>query len=385
MYANTLTVIYWYEKIPQATLTVKYVEVDEEDISNGLTLNSGNEIDSERYTLKVGESITLNRKTITDEETGRNYISVDGPENLTARILLRIASLGTRVTTTADGIRVVVVGEDEDSYVATMEERDSNGDGQMDGMEVRFYYERQYKISAEVEGGNLDGDYTYEIINRNGNNTKEIVARPASTDYELDSVKINGLELNLEDIVDEEGAMRLGAGYFTSVTEDKKIALPFRKIQTKVITKYIDIDTNEEIIQEEVEVGDIGEEYAVTRKTLEGYEKAGEEPTNSTGLRTKEDIIVTYYYGKVVNTPNTNTNTTENTIENTIENTAENEVDYIEEMHTPRMSNIARQRKTGNVKTGDKIFAFVSLFILSVVGFVVGETHRIQRYGKHKK
>ena len=67
--------------------------------------------------------------------------------------------------------------------------------------------------------------------------------------------------------------------------------------KAKVITKYVDKDTGEEISEEEIKEGHEGEKYETKEKQIENYDIEKElYPNNSKGNMTKEDIEVIYYY-----------------------------------------------------------------------------------------
>ena len=68
--------------------------------------------------------------------------------------------------------------------------------------------------------------------------------------------------------------------------------------QGKVIVKYQDKDGN--IISEEGSIqGNIGDEYEVARKNIEGYKAYGVTPKTSKGTFTQEDIETVFVYQKI--------------------------------------------------------------------------------------
>ena len=67
--------------------------------------------------------------------------------------------------------------------------------------------------------------------------------------------------------------------------------------KAKVTAKYIDKDTGEEISEEEIKEGHVGESYETEEKKIENYDIEKElYPKNPKGTMTKEDIEVIYYY-----------------------------------------------------------------------------------------
>ena len=320
MFADEVTVICWYEKIPEGTILVKHIEVDENDIKDGLTISSGVVLKEESYTGQVGTSKEVTRKEFTDELTGRKYISVDGPEGgepvaVTGRLALVAATGNTRGVTSPvsklDG--VIIIGKDKDDYTVEYVEVDEDNDGRIDSIEVRFYYEKQYNVTTEVKehtelvndvatdvkGGTISGDAqeSYEMINNKGANVKSIIAEP-DENYRVKIITVNGREINISEFEDASHKVTIPAGYFEQVSEDKHVAVEFEKIPAKVIVKYLDIDTNEEIKLSDIELGGVGDDYSFERADIYGYEKAGEDPSNAEGVMTEDDITVVFYYKK---------------------------------------------------------------------------------------
>ena len=289
MYADTLTIIYWYERIPSGII-VKHIAINEADKQN-LTLTSGTELDEETIAGYVSLSETVTRNIY------ENYIAVDGP-------------------TSSENI--IVVPADENSSIVSFEEDVVK--------EVRFYYERQYKITTEVilheeenennetinvAGGTISGagEDCYETINDGGYNSKEIIITP-DVGYRIKSIKINEEEhLQTEFKVNSETkVVTITANeeaYFTNVQSDKNITVEFERIPAKVIVKYKDIATNEQVdgIPEKVVEGFVGDKYEEQFIEIPNYIKAEvteehPEPTNNKGYMTEENIEVVYWYLK---------------------------------------------------------------------------------------
>ena len=301
--ADSTILIYWYEPIPEGTILVRHIEVDESDINGTYNLESGTEISVEEiasleeYVGQVGTTRATSRKEFTDSETGRTYISVDGP--------------------VSNDENIVVLDKDTNEYTVTIEERDLDDDGFMDIQEIRYYYERQYEITVKdksdegmvsglditIDGGHYgiisgDGENAYEIVNRMGSNTKIIEAVP-NENYIVKLIKVNGLAINITDLTDENGKVTIPAGYFTNIVEDIEVEVFFEKAPGKVIVRYVDKETNEEL-DKTIIVGKVDDEYETESKEIEGYElDESSLPENTKGPMTVEDIEVVYYYKKV--------------------------------------------------------------------------------------
>ena len=288
MYADTLTIIYWYEEI-QTGMIVKHIEINEQDKKNGLTLDSGTVLEEEVFNGQDGLKKTTQRKVYNDTKENtinnkyKNYISAVIPENSNENIV---------IASEKDNQKDVVYSDDK-------------------AVEVRYYYEKQYNLTAEVKshkeivsgvetdvnGGKILGEQLnpYEVILEKDFNKKSIEINPEAG-YRVKSIEVNGKVLNTKDFEKENHKLVLQSGYFKDVQEDIKLVVEFEKIPAKVIVKYQDIDTKEDIKPNKEKLGIINDEYNEERLELEGYINAGQEPQNSKGKMTEEQIVVTYWY-----------------------------------------------------------------------------------------
>ena len=311
-YADTITIIYWYEKIP-AGISVKHIEIDENDIKNGLTLNSGTILDEEEISGYVGFTKNISRKTYdnTQDDKYKNLISVNGPENTSENII-----------------------------IASKDENNKNVEYKQDEIvEVRYYYERQYNVTTQVkpheetvlnpdtkeyetklvDGGAISKEYitdeggsrqeiAYELINRMGYNKKQIEIIP-DKGYRVKEITINDIKYAQSQLKTDEGnKVIIPAGtdeseenaFFKNVTEDKHIVVEFEKIPAKVIVEYKDVYTKEQIegVATKIISGFVGDDYDEQRLNIENYISADPEPTNNKGKMTEEDIVVVYWYNK---------------------------------------------------------------------------------------
>ena len=180
--------------------------------------------------------------------------------------------------------------------------------------EVSYYYNVQYKITTEVvphneivngqttevNGGNISGenDNIFEVVMRHNDSSKVIKITPKEH-YRITGIKINGETYDFSSKLDEDGTVTLDN--FTDIDEDKHITVEFARIPipAKVIVRYLEEGTNKVLKTEEVKNGNVGDEYTTTRATINGYEKAGVDPTNANGTMAENDIVVVYYYKKV--------------------------------------------------------------------------------------
>ena len=303
MYADTLTIIYWYEKISSGII-VKHIEINESDIKDGLTLNKGKILDEETISGYVGEAIKTSRKNY------ENMIFVNGPETKEENI--------------------VIVSKDENNKDVICKQNEV--------VEVRYYYEKQYNVTTEVkphdekifnnqtneyetkkvDGGTISKEYItsedgskketiYEKINKMGYNKKQIEISP-DKGYRIKEITINGikydlnqLEKNGEKVIIKSGTDNSSeTAFFKDVNEDKHVVVEFERIPAKVIVEYKDAYTKENIDKIDTKIinGFVNDDYNETRPDIEGYVPADPEPTNNKGKMTEDDITVIYWYNK---------------------------------------------------------------------------------------
>lgn len=288
MFADTVTVTYWYERIP-AGIVVRHIEINEEDIENGLTLDSGVELDAETIEGFVSLEEKTKRKiydeTTKDNEKYKNYISVNGPTSKDDDLIIINGAINEKTVTYKEDIVV----------------------------EVRYYYERQYNVKTklnkhkeivdevekEIAGGKISGEgqASYEKINKMGYNNNPIEIEP-DPGYRIKYITVNGEQIDITELEDKNHKVVLDKKYFNKVQEDKEVIVEFEKIPAKVIVEYRDIDTEEEISTSKTIEGHVLDEYDEKRIEVENYILSDPEPENNKGKMKEEDITIVYWYKK---------------------------------------------------------------------------------------
>ena len=145
---------------------------------------------------------------------------------------------------------------------------------------VTYYYARK-SSGVKVEYVDVsNGDHINETTNVPG---KE------GDSYETKPKDIDGYDLYEEKLPNnDKGEM---------TTEETVVRYYYIK-KAKVIIKYVDENTNQEITTETVINGHEGDKYATDHKNVDGYKiKRGTDNVN--GEMSREDIVVTYYYEKL--------------------------------------------------------------------------------------
>ena len=399
MYADTLTIIYWYERIPSG-IVVKHIEINEKDIEDGLTLESGTLLDEETLDGYVSLTEDVERHIYSKNPQGveenvdyKDYISVNGPQSTNENL--------------------VIVGKDTNNKTVTYKDDVV--------VEVRYYYEKQHKVTTEVkphtetdaegnetevDGGTISGqdEDLHETINHRGHN-KEIIEIKSDDGYQIKSITINDEEKSLDSFtIKEDGSIVIPKNYFDDVQEDIHIVVEFERIPAVVIVQYLDVDTNEVIYKtadnQEYEVinGLVNDEYKTEPKDIENYELVEDKyPENSEGRMTKEEILVTYYYKKTTvpvnpdkEEPKQDTPKDEIPDEPIAEPTTEPEKTSTETSdngykHLPQQEQQKETTSKKRVKTGDKVQYYVFTIALATltVFIVINKKKSHKAIGKH--
>ena len=170
-----------------------------------------------------------------------------------------------------------------------------NKTGQMTVDTIYVVYEyRKAPGTIKIEHKDINtGEDLIEVETKNG-----IVGEEYKTTNKLD--EINEKYDNKYELVSEPGNKD---GEYKR--EEQTITYYYQKKATNVIVKYVDIDTEEELIEGEEIIGRIDDEY----KTEDKIEEINEKQTNKyvlvktteniEGKMEKETIEVVYYYKKV--------------------------------------------------------------------------------------
>ena len=111
--------------------------------------------------------------------------------------------------------------------------------------------------------------------------------------YEIPSREIEGYKLVEED---DEGNSMLPTNAIGEMEEDLITVKYYYEKEARVIVKYVDKETGEELYKEEIK-GYEGDPYETERKEFDGYDLI-EEPKNKTGEMEEKDITVIYYYAR---------------------------------------------------------------------------------------
>ena len=163
---------------------------------------------------------------------------------------------------------------------------------------VVYYYKlKEYIVKTNVinDGGTISGQGkdAYEIVKHGEDSKKKIEIVPYSG-YKISKIKINEKEIEIN--ANDAGIVVIDK--LENIKENKNITVEFEKIKSKVIIKYLGKETNQEISEEQIKEGEVGEEYVAIPKDIKDYVLVEPIPQNAKGQFEEEAIIVKYYYAK---------------------------------------------------------------------------------------
>ena len=154
--------------------------------------------------------------------------------------------------------------------------------------EVIYHYK---KIRGKVIVSYLEKGTDKEL------STKDTMEGKIGEDYKTTRKVIEGYRKADPEPENKEGTIRK----IVETNNTIYVTYYYERIPSgNVITKYVDIDTGEELAEGSKTSGYVGDGYTTEEKTIEYYEYLKEkEPNNKNGTYAQEDKIVTYYYRKL--------------------------------------------------------------------------------------
>ena len=262
--------LYTFDNLP------KYNSVNGDEIKYTL---SEEKVDSNYYTDGV---VNNDEKTVTNSRKE-------------SKVIVHHYIIGTeeKVPSKEEG-KVVedeeIVGYAGDSYLASPSENasddydcvevvgDMQGEIKPETTEVTFYYIR--KASVRVEYVNK--------INNEKLADDVIISGHENDKYQTEQKEFEGYDF-IEVVGNTEGVMN----------PDEEIVVTYYYLKpAKVITRYLEEETEEELSEETVIEGHEGESYKTEPKEIDFY-KLSKSPDNEEG-QMKDTIYVTYYYQKKI-------------------------------------------------------------------------------------
>lgn len=308
---------------PDENYRVKSVIKQKKIIKNGKEQYEEEQIFVEDNVQEDG-SVILPEKLLVDVQNDYN-IQVEF-EKIPAKVIVQYKDAYTKESIHEDKILEGFVNDEYneqrisiENYIPADPEPENNyGKMTKEPITVTYWYTKQFKITAEVkpheeelnnengeiekvqkEGGiiKIGENLLQELVTRGDNSINTIIAIP-DQNYRIKYVTINGKEIDLAKVVQENGTAKLPL--FENMQEDKHIVVEFERIPTKLIVKHLDVETNNPITEDEQKDGFVGENYKTNPLNTKFYKLVDEKyPQNSEGKLTNEETIVTYYYEKL--------------------------------------------------------------------------------------
>ena len=370
-------VIYFYKQ-KEHKITTK-VEIPEDEANEGRTEKGGTILGEDEIPYEVvkhGEnsvkdinarpdegykllSITVNGELIPYEEN-EGIISINKFENMTedkevvvkytpivGKVITHHYLQGTTQKLHDDVIDIDKVGQTVTTgpvdikghkLVDSEGNKDENGNVVIvkeisEGVEeIIYYYQESYIITTDViehiekykdgtvksniKGGSITNEdvVAHEVIQKYEQNEKIIEMKPAAG-YEIAKIVINENDItNLEP--DNDGKVTIPVGYFKNVQHDIHVEVEYRA-KSKVIVKYLEDETENEIFDSTQITGYEGKEFETSSKNIPGYlvakvpvsegsteliEKITDENNNKinpNGKMFRDDITIIYWYKKI--------------------------------------------------------------------------------------
>ena len=322
MTQELIEVKYYY--IKKAKVIVKYLEYDEtpEDSTDNQVLEKeetieGHENDS--YETEAKEIKDYNLVETTDNTKGIMTITknLDGTYDAEIEVIYYYKKIAGGVIENHIDITTNAIIETEEhegnvgdeydipsreyeGYDLVVEDKEGNsrlpenakGEMTEEKIEVNYYYIKQAKVKVE----HID-ELTGEKLD------EEEIQGHVGDIYETEEKEFEGYDLLVED---KEGNNRLPENAKGEMTEEEIVVKYYYERKAEVEVKYLEKDNtpeddtdNQELAEEEIIEGHIGDNYETEQKEIPYYNFV-EKTENDKGTMEKEKITVIYYYEKQI-------------------------------------------------------------------------------------
>ena len=284
MTEDTIEVIYYY-RVKDAVVNVRYlekgtdIELADADRIDGkvedLYQTSAKDIDGYQlveYTGNEKGKFEVEPITITYYYLYKTKATVQYIDKITGEILEQSTIEGL------EGDEFVTESKDFENYVLVEEPTEKTVKMTKEEQVLKYYYSR---ISGGVIEKHID------VI------SGQILANEAHEGNEGDEYDIPSRTFEGYDLVED----RLPENAKGTMKVDPVEVTYYYIYKSKVIAEYIDKETGDKLVDDEVQDGHEGDNYTTERKIFDGY-KLIEVPANADGSMTKEDITVIYYYAR---------------------------------------------------------------------------------------
>ena len=211
------------------------------------------------------------------------YVDIDTGEKLTEDEIINGHEKDKYTTESKeiDGYHLIEIPENAEGIMEITENEDGTYNTET---KVTYYY---VKIAGGVEEKHID-IYDGNIL------AQEEHEGNVGDSYSIPSREFEGYDL-VE--IDAEGNSMLPENAEGTMTEEKIEVIYYYKRKTNVEIQYLEKDTENQLSENEIIEGYVGDQYETEPKEIPYY-RLVESTENTEGEMTKEKIIVTYYYEK---------------------------------------------------------------------------------------
>ena len=296
MTENIIEVIYYYAQNTQ--IRVQYIDKETEEILKQEIIKGkvGDVVstqvrDFEGYILI--ESPEDTNITMTKEEQIIKYYYVHISEGVVEKHIDMITGelLYAEEHKGNEGDKYNILSKEFEGYDLVKDKLPANNEGTMtkDLIEVKYYYIKKASVKVEYIVEATGEKLTEDIIINGHENDKYEAETKTFKGYILSKIPENS-----------KGTMTVTKNpdgtYNTQIT----VTYYYTKQAGGVVERHIDINTNK-VLEEVQHTGNIGDNYNIQQKEFEGYDLMKEKlPENSQGIMTEEEIVVNYYYEKII-------------------------------------------------------------------------------------
>ncbi len=321
MIEEKIEVIYYYSPIPRGTVTVHHYIEDSTEL---LLLPDGSTVPDEIIEGQEGEQYTtqpkedLEKYELVESKLPANASGAITEEPIEVIYYYRVKTV--KITTEVEGIGGTISGQGQNPY----ETVEYGEDSIKDLIIIPDKYYRVSKITINGQEIEFIEDMYKEVYLNTFNQMKEDKHIIVSFEKMIaGKVTVKYLEYgtNKELVPNEQKEGNVGDAYTTQrkdiegyiaagidpinangvLTEEaQEVIYYYMRASGTVTVKYIDIDTGEEIAQQEMKSDYVGEEYTTVDliKEIEKYTFVGA-AENENGTYIEGNIEVIYYYRKI--------------------------------------------------------------------------------------
>lgn len=165
-----------------------------------------------------------------------------------------------------------------DGYTCSRIDGNPTGTVVRNDIMVTYYYKKNTSVTAKY----------VDMLNNNEEITEKVVITGLQNDdYETTSKTINGYTF-----IEVEGIANGKMPY-----DAREVIYKYKKT-SNLVTKHIDANTNQKIVDDVIRPVKQGEQFEAYPQNIPGYVLV-QEPDNNTGVMGREDVVKTFYYKKI--------------------------------------------------------------------------------------